>query len=35
MEETELSELIRVKNWEKFKELAKKLKPKAIVYSID
>ena len=30
-----MSELIRVKKWEKFKELANKLKPKAIVYSID
>ena len=35
MEKAELSELIRVKNWKKFKELASKLKPKAIVYSID
>jgi hypothetical protein len=35
LEETGLSELIRVKNWKKFKELANELKPKAIVYSID
>lgn len=35
MDEVRLSELIRVKNWKKFKELANELKPKAIVYSID
>ena len=30
-----MSELIRIKKWEKFKELAYKLKPKGMVYSID
>ena len=30
-----LSKTLRVRKWKEFKQLAKKLKPKAIVYSID
>jgi len=30
-----LSKTLRVRKWKEFKQLAEKLKPKAIVYSID
>jgi len=30
-----LSKTLRVRKWKDFKQLAEKLKPKAIVYSID